>query len=200
MNFQTVLGSMSPTEKLLLVVVGILLAILIIDSFQRTRRSRKYYWPTFQQRHDLTDVGQQLHAVMTGSFEKQRLMNSAEYRVFAIVEKEIAAHTHRGYRVFAQTSLGEILRSPNDDAFRSINSKRVDILIVDRNGWPSLAIEYQGEAHYMGTAAGRDAVKREALRKAGVRYLEFRAGDTDDHIRWRLREELGIKDARLAKV
>jgi hypothetical protein len=92
---------MSPTEKLLLVVVGILLAILIIDSFQRTRRSRKYYWPTFQQRHDLTDVGQQLHAVMTGSFEKQRLMNSAEYRVFAIVEREIAAHTHRGYRVFA---------------------------------------------------------------------------------------------------
>ena len=34
------------------------------------------------------------------------------------------------------------------------------------------AIEYQGHGHYQGTAAARDAVKKEALRKAGVRYIE----------------------------
>ena len=30
----------------------------------------------------------------------------------------------------------------------------------------------QGHGHYQGTAAARDAVKKEALRKAGVRYIE----------------------------
>ena len=73
---------------------------------------------------------------MAGSFEKQRVLSPSEYRVFAIIESEITAQGG-GYRVFAQTSLGEILRSKNEDAFRSINSKRVDILVIDRSGWPS---------------------------------------------------------------
>jgi hypothetical protein len=126
---------------------------------------------------------------MAGSFEKQRVLSPSEYRVFTIVEVEIAAQ-RAGYRVFAQTSLGEILRSSSQDAFHSINSKRVDILVVDRGGWPFLAVEYRGDGHYQGTAAARDAVKKEALRKAGVRYMEFTATDTDDQIRSRLREHL----------
>jgi hypothetical protein len=137
----------------------------------------------------LTDVGQQLHAVMAGAFEKQRVLSPSEYRVFAIVEEEIAAQ-RAGYRVFAQTCLGEILRSSQQDAFHSINSKRVDILVIDRGGWPFLAVEYQGEGHYQGAAAARDAVKKEALRKAGVKYMEFCAADTDDQIKSRLREHL----------
>jgi hypothetical protein len=40
-------------------------------------------------------------------------------------------------------------------------------------GDPIAAIEYQGHGHYRGTAAARDAVKKEALRKAGVRYIEL---------------------------
>jgi hypothetical protein len=126
---------------------------------------------------------------MAGSFEKRRVLELSEYRVFKIVENEIAVQC-AGYRVFAQTSLGEILKSNNQDAFRSINSKRVDVLVVDRGGWPFLAVEYQGRSHYQGTAAARDAVKKEALRKAGVRYMEFCATDTDDQIRSRLREHL----------
>ena len=126
---------------------------------------------------------------MVGSFEKRRVLSTAEYRVFAIIEGEIAAQ-RAGYRVFAQTSLGEILKSSNQDAFHSINSKRVDILVVDRSGWPYLAVEYQGNGHYLGTGAARDAVKKEAPRKAGVRYIEFFPSDTNDHIRSRLREHL----------
>jgi Protein of unknown function (DUF2726) len=34
------------------------------------------------------------------------------------------------------------------------------------------AIEYHGRGHYQGTAAARDTVKKEALRQAGVRYIE----------------------------
>jgi len=131
---------------------------------------------------------------MANSFEKRPILSRSEYRVFAITEGEVAAQ-RKGYRVFAQTSLGEILRSSNSEAFHSINSKRIDILVVDRGGWPFLAIEFQGAGHYQGTAAARDAVKKEALRKAGVPYLEFCATDTEDKIKSRLREHLGSETA-----
>jgi hypothetical protein len=72
----------------------------------------------------------------------------------------------------AQVSLGEVLSSPDARAYSAINSKRVDLLIVSRSGDPIAAIEYHGHGHYQGTAAARDAVKKEALRKAGVRYIE----------------------------
>src|SRR4029077_4998954 len=139
---------------------------------------------------DLKDVGQQLYAVMAAPFERRRLLNRCEYQTFKIIEADIAA-ARRGYRVFAQTSLGEVLMSPDELAFRSINSKRVDILIVDQGGWPVIAVEFQGGGHYQGNAAIRDAVKREALSKAGVAYVEVFPGDAPDEIRLRVREQLG---------
>jgi hypothetical protein len=45
--------------------------------------------------------------------------------------------------------------------------------------------------HYQGTAAARDAVKKEALRKAGIRYLEVSVDDNAEQIRSRVREQLG---------
>lgn len=119
---------------------------------------------------------------MAGSFKKRRLLSAGEYRAFKIIEDCIAA-ARRGYRVFAQTSLGEILASPDEQAFRSINSKRVDVLIVDQGGWPMLAVEFQGGAHYQGTAAIRDAEKKETLNKARVGDVEVFASDTADEIR-----------------
>jgi hypothetical protein len=90
---------------------------------------------------------------------------------------------------------GKILTSNHHDAFQSINSKRVDILIVDKDAWPVLAVEFQGVGHYQGTAAARDAVKRETLRKAGVKYMEFSETDTEVQVRSRLRDHLGTKIA-----
>jgi hypothetical protein len=127
---------------------------------------------------------------MAAPFEKRRLLSLSEYRVFKIIEDDMAK-ARRGYRVFAQTCLGEILASPNSDAFHSINSKRVDILIVDQGGWPVAAVEYQGSGHYQGTAAGRDAVKKEALCKAGIRYIEIFPSDSNEQIRSRIYEQLG---------
>ncbi len=137
------------------------------------------------------DAGQQLGAVMASSFAKQRLMNSSEYKLFRTIEEELVA-TGAGLRVFAQTSLGEVLKSDDDAAFRAINSKRVDILVIDRAGWPVLAVEFQGAGHYQGAAAARDAVKKEALRRAGVPYLEVTTNDSDDYVRDRLRALLGL--------
>lgn len=184
-----------PQDLELAIIFALVVFVVTALAFVLLQPRRRRFRPTAQiiglkqySKRDLADVGQQLHAVMAGSFEKRRVLNATEYRVLSIVENEIALQ-QAGYRVFAQTSLGEILSSKNDDAFHSINSKRVDILVVDRGGWPYLAIECQGEGHYKGTAAARDAVKKEALRKAGVKYIEINAADTDAQIRNRVREQ-----------
>lgn len=95
--------------------------------------------------------------------------------------------------MFAQTSLGEVIGSNDNRAFSTINSKRVDVLLVDRFGSPVVAVEYQGSGHYQGSAAARDAVKKEALRKAGVQYVEVMESDSDEWIRQKVSEALGFR-------
>ncbi len=134
-------------------------------------------------RYSVGDSANQLRFVMRAKFHKKKTMNKSEYHVFRTIEREVHA-MHRGYRVFAQTSLGEIIGSDDSHAFSSINSKRVDILIIDPWGYPAAVFEYQGRGHYQRDAAARDAVKKEALRKAGVAYVEVSA--TDDAARIKL--------------
>jgi hypothetical protein len=191
----------SQAGALLVIALLMLLALAARQFIAKPRRRffrRPYRLYSFDKRQKAIpiDVGQQLHAVMAASFQKQRLLSASEYRVFAVVEQELAVRGD-GYRAFAQTNLGEILRTDDENAFHSINSKRVDILVVDRGGWPFLAIEYHGNGHYQGTAAARDAVKKEALRKAGVRYSEISPTDTADQIRVRLREHFDSKVASI---
>jgi hypothetical protein len=45
-------------------------------------------------------------------------------------------------------------------------------VVINRFGTPILAIEYQGAGHYHSRSFMRDAVKREALRKADVVFIE----------------------------
>ncbi len=123
--------------------------------------------------HDPTD---QLKVVMAAAYETKRLMSPDEARVFLTLERELKARC-LPWRVMAQVSLGEIIRSSDRQAHAAINSKRVDILVIAANGEPLAAVEFQGSGHYLGTAAARDAVKREALRRAGVAFIEI----TPDH-------------------
>ncbi|MEN5362816.1 DUF2726 domain-containing protein [Brevundimonas intermedia] len=123
----------------------------------------------------------QLDTVMGAAFQARPLMSRAEASVFYAAERAMKRLDIKG-RVMAQVCLGEILRSPDDDAFRAINSKRVDILVISNSGWPLAAIEYQGEGHYQGTAYARDAVKKAALQRAGVAYLEVTPQHSADDI------------------
>ncbi len=118
------------------------------------------------------DSASQLRHTMAASFFKKKVMSKDEYKVYKIVESEVRA-LRNGCRVLSQTSLGEIIGSDSPKAFSSINSKRVDILIMSPYGEPVAAIEYQGSGHHQGTAAARDAIKKEALRKAGVHFVEI---------------------------
>jgi hypothetical protein len=109
-------------------------------------------------------------------------MHYLEYKVFRIVEEE-AAGLSAGARVFAQTALGEIVRSDDRLAYKSINSKRADIVVIGADGFALAAVEYQGNRHFQQRAATKDAAKREALRKAGIQYVEISDAYSDDEIR-----------------
>ena len=123
------------------------------------------------------DAADQLRIVMGATFTIQPLLNKSEARLFKEVDR-IVIGLNSEWQVMAQVSLGEILRSKDASAYSCINSKRVDFLLVDGDCQPRHAIEYQGGAHHQGTAAARDAVKKEALRRAGIGYHEVVAGHT----------------------
>jgi hypothetical protein len=135
------------------------------------------------------DAVDQLRIVMGASFTIQPLLNKSEARVFKELDRVVIG-CNPAWQVMAQVSLGEILRSKDPEAYRCINSKRVDLLLVDGDCQPRHAIEYQGGAHHQGTAAARDAVKKEALRRAGIGYYEVVAGHTTPAELRRLVEKL----------
>lgn len=128
------------------------------------------------------DAPTQLRHVMAATFSKRKILSKSEYRVFRAIEEEVRARPG-GFRVLAQTSLGEILATDDKLAFGSINSKRVDCLVIDPYGTPVAAVEYQGDAHHQGSAAACDAVKREALRKAGIHFVEIDGSHSSDEIK-----------------
>lgn len=123
------------------------------------------------------DSADQLRIVMAAEFSMQPLLNRSEARVFKELDRMVLDR-NPGWQVMAQVSLGEILRCKDPAAYGCINSKRVDLLLVDENCDPRHAVEYQGGGHHQGTTAARDAVKKEALRRAGIPYHEVVAGRT----------------------
>jgi len=123
------------------------------------------------------DAADQLRIVMAADFSMQPILNRSEARVFKELDRMVLDR-NPGWQVMAQVSLGEILRCKDPAAYGCINSKRIDLLLVDENCHPRHAVEYQGGGHHQGAAAARDAVKKEALRRAGIPYHEVVAGRT----------------------
>lgn len=161
-------------------IIAVMCLLLIVGQ-QVSRRPRRLSRPRDPTRH--------LRYVLDAEFSAIPVMRHMEYQAFKVVERE-ALSLKRGLRVFSQTALGAVLKTPDEQAFWAINSKRVDVLVVGANGMPLLVVEYQGSGHHQNDAAARDAVKREALRKAGVAYLEVFEHTGDDHMRAQVREAL----------
>lgn len=138
----------------------------------------------------MADPANQMEAISKVGFERIKLLNTSEHRVLVSLEG-IVAGLDQGHRVMAQTTLGEVIRPKTDsadwtvkkNAQASINSKRLDFAVIDKAGLLALAVEYQGGGHYQGKAFMRDAVKREALRRADVPFLEVPKGMTPAELR-----------------
>lgn len=124
-----------------------------------------------------SDSAEQLRIVMESDFQSRSLLNRPEAKVFKALDEAVIAR-NPGWQVMAQVSLGEFLSSKSRKAFFAVNSKRVDFALMDEKCQVVHALEYQGSGHHQGTAAARDAVKKEALRKAGIGYHEIVAGHT----------------------
>ena len=211
---KTVAAPTSADDPMLLVLVLVVLTLLIGFGLSQLK-SRKYHTRNPYQRFakpstfssftplplaPLNPVlsHDQLDAVSAVSFETQPLLNKSGSRLLPLLESLTRAHGN-GHRLMAQVSLGEILRpKPNsaphhmlDAAYRSINSKRLDFAIFDRFGHLAAAIEYQGHGHHIHDRTFlRDAVKREALRKAGVPYVEVPADFTPEGVTQQIRTAL----------
>jgi hypothetical protein len=133
----------------------------------------------------------QLRLVMEARFVARPLLNKSERRLLGVIDQALAEYSP-GWRAMGQVSLGEVLSSPNQDAYFAVNSKRVDMLIVDADCRPLHAVEFQGRGHHTGrNTAARDAVKREALRRAGIGYVEVVSGDTPAEVREMVRKLVG---------
>lgn len=185
----------SPEFILVLLALGVALVFLGLGS-QGTRRwsyrgprgSRRAYRADALRAPSsrIPDAADQLRAVENAQYGKQPLLRFQESKVFAAAEAAVR-EAGMPWRVFAQVSLREVLTCPDRDGFNAINAKRVDLLIADASFTPLAAIEYQGSGHHLGKAAARDAVKKEALRKAGIAYIEV----THDHGPQDVRREIG---------
>jgi len=177
-------------------IAGIFAGMQLQKFIWQLRRGTKPRWKDrrgkvvpFQPKPDVIpnrvpDAADQLRTVMRADFKAQPLLNRSEARLFKAIDKMVL-EARSDWQVMAQVSLGEILRCEDKAAYACINSKRVDLLIVDEHCRPLHAIEYQGGGHYKGAhaTAARDAVKKEALRRAGIGYVEVVAGDTPAELR-----------------
>lgn len=178
-----------PVLLMLVLAAGAAIGMAIERLVERQRRaerrgawrSRKASIVPIRQREQpaapIDFAAEQLKTVMRADFARRILLNRSEARCFRALD-EMVRTRNSNWRVLAQVSVGEFLGSKDAVAYRAVNSKRVDLLLMDDACEARHAIEYQGAGHHQGSAAARDAVKREALRKAGIGYHEIVAGQT----------------------
>ena len=137
-------------------------------------------------------LDEQLRAIKKGDIQAQPIMNRSEIRLYSILASWQQKHSAQALQLFSQVSMGEILSAEEEATRRSFNSKRLDFLFVDKNGFPKIAIEYQGEGHYGSDRKQRkqiekrDRVKKHALEKAGVQIIEIFPADREQDITQKL--------------
>ena len=185
-----------PLALLIVLAIGAAIGMFLERAFEKNdREKRKAYWrgrnaakgkwPKSKSGAKAAPApgsadfaADQLKLVSNAKFTSRSLLNKSESKVFDALDKAVIDR-NPNWQVMAQVSLGEFLASPSKDAYFAVNSKRVDFALMDERCRVVHALEYQGGGHHTGTsAAARDAVKKEALRKAGIGYHEIVAGHT----------------------
>lgn len=189
--------------SLLIFFAAFLIALTVLREFIPGKSQRRHFrrWQGHRQRPDLkisakpgeseslANASEQLRRVMAADFTARVLLNKSEAQVFRALDAAVIAR-NSAWQVMAQVSLGEFLSSPDKFAYSAVNAKRVDFALMDPDCRVRHAVEYQGSGHHQGSAAARDAVKKEALRKAGIGYHEVVAGHTTPAELRRLIEKL----------
>lgn len=123
-----------------------------------------------------------LRQVSDARFLTKRLMSDNEAIVLVELEA-IIADLGEPWRVMPQVGLSQIIGSNSDEATAAIEGQQVALLVVGGDRTPIAAVEYQPLGQIRSEDAVRDAVKREALRRSGIPYIEVRASDQPGDLR-----------------
>lgn len=161
------------TKLLILLALALVVAIVLL----RRRQSEPPPEPDPLSRERLfADVSTKV------AYRARPVLHAGEAALFRLIERMCAAHAPH-IRVLAQVNMGEFLgvddRGPGSPRQReagqgAINSKRIDILLVDAEFRPRVAIEYQGRRHATDDRTRlRDQAKHTALAAAGIPLVEI---------------------------
>lgn len=130
----------------------------------------------------------QFDALGQADLSARRVFNKSEQKIFT--ELRSALNTiDADVTVMGQVSMGAMIKTKSVEgmpqylgrnAYRAINSKRVDFALVDAVGTVRLVVEFDGPSHAARANRARDSVKMEALKRAGIPalILDYRE-DTD---------------------
>lgn len=127
-----------------------------------------------------------LQHVTDSRFSARRLITTNEEQIFDALES-IVRELDLDWRVMAQVNLADIVESADPEALAAIGDQRVALLIVSAAQMPLAAVEYQGLGQVRDESTLRAAIRREALRRADVDYIEVRSNDTPDVLREQVR-------------
>jgi len=139
----------------------------------------------WSKQNSIVDQDNQIAAVSEyDGFIWKKIFNSEEAQVFYLVKAILGESAFAGWHVHGQVCLGEIIKTDRvdagsykaDRAYRSINSKRADMVVTDNDGIPVAIVEYNGGGHQGDDPEGtrkRALVKVIAAKKAGIKLVEL---------------------------
>ena len=133
----------------------------------------------------VADSAADLRLVSDAGFASKPLLSGREADVLGYVET-VAAESGQGWRVVPQVRLVDIIASADAEANAVIGEHRLDMLIVSARHLPVAALDYQPLGQLKDDSALRDAIKREALRRADIPFIEIRANEPLDDVKAQL--------------
>ena len=164
-----------PHNRLIGVALFIIAALLILGIIRLRRRQRQ---KSDKNNPILQRAREHLKAVRGAPFQPKPLANRLEKAAYQTAV-DIVQKRHRNEQVLLQVSLGEILQSKDRRAYWAVNSKRVDLLVIDHELRPLVAIEIDGSGHGLSRDIARinDKIKDIVLAAAGIPLIRIPAPD-----------------------
>lgn len=140
----------------------------------------------------------ELRLVNDARFVQRRLLSDNLEQVIIALDRMIG-ELELDWRVLARVELTEIIDVSDADTRAAISGQCVDLLIVSGTLMPLAAVEYQALGQIREDNVIRAAIKREALRRADIGYIEVRA-DTSPEALFRMVQRLAAGASPLLRA
>lgn len=157
-------------------VAGITATVHISQKQKKQRPQAQYKSKQYEKPPEIPLDQQFLDASRSCEYKAQKLLNNPEKQVYWSLVTLLTPK----YCISAQVSLGEVLKCDDNIGYRAVMSKRGDFAVTDKKFNPVAIVEYQGSGHKQSNHAMRDQTKENALRKAGILYIELFSSHKDD--------------------